>query len=311
MSDEEVRGGWDVDGFLGYLTGLRQVAPRTAEAYARDLADFSDFLAYLWSPERAYDWTAVDYSVVRRYQAHLTRQKFAPATIARKLSALRMLFRFLVDEGVLPHNPAELLSAPRRGRHLPEVLHAYELAALLAAPDPDTPAGLRDRALLELFYATGLRLSEVAGLDADQPDLAGQQVRVVGKRNKERVVFFGNPAAHAIAQYLLAGRPHLAGARRGEPDRALFLNRHGGRLSARGIARILDKHVLATAEVHRVSPHVLRHTFATHLLDNGADLRTIQELLGHESLVTTGIYTHVSAERLRQSYERAHPLAKD
>jgi len=304
-------GGWDVDGFLRYLTDLRRVALHTAEAYARDLADFSDFLAHLWGPGRAYDWAAVDYALIRRYLAHLTRQQFAHSTISRKLSALRALFRYLVDEGVMGHNPAELVSSPRRRQHLPEILHDYELAELLASPDPSTPGGLRDRALLELLYATGLRLSEIAGLDVDQLQMEAGEIRVVGKRNKERLVFFGNPAAHAVREYLQAGRPRLARDEAASPELALFLNRNGGRLSCRSIERVVDKHVLRTASAHRVSPHALRHTFATHLLDNGADLRVIQELLGHESLATTGIYTHVSAERLRQSYERAHPLATD
>jgi integrase/recombinase XerC len=302
--------GFDVDAFLRYLTNVRRLSARTAEAYAQDLAGFSDFLAHQWGEARAYDWAAVDYPLIRRYLAHLTRQTYAKTSIARKLSALRALFRFLVDEGVVDANPAELASAPKQSLHLPEVLHDYELEELLQAPDTAEPAGLRDRGLLELFYATGLRLSEMHSLDVATLDFAQQQIRVVGKRNKERVVFFGGAAEEALQAYLQGGRPALLARRRGEGEEpALWLNRFGRRLSCRGIERLVEKHILATASAHRISPHALRHTFATHLLDNGADLRAIQELLGHESLATTGIYTHVTAERLRSSYEHAHPLS--
>jgi integrase/recombinase XerC len=307
---EPAAGDLSSDGFLRYLTHVRRLSPRTAEAYASDLVEFTEFLAHTWGEQRAGDLASVDYATVRRFLAHLNRKAFAKTTIARKLSSLRMWFRFLVDEGVIAHNPAELASSPRKSRHLPEVLHDYELAELLAAPDPTTPAGLRDRAILELFYATGMRLSEVAGLDVDQLDFEQRRIRVIGKRNKERIVFFGQPAADALDEYLVTGRSELLESRRAEgAELALFLNRTGGRLSQRGIARVVEKHVLRTASAHHISPHALRHTFATHLLDNGADLRAIQELLGHESLATTGIYTHVTAERLRTSYERAHPLA--
>lgn len=304
--------GYDVDGFLRYLTNVRRLSARTAEAYAQDLAGFCDFLAHQWGEARAYDWPAVDYSLIRRYLAHLSRQAYAKTTIARKLSALRALFRFLVDEGVVDANPAELASAPRQSLHLPEVLHDYELEELLQAPDNTEPHGLRDRALLELFYATGLRLSEMQALNTQDLDFGERQIRVVGKRNKERVVFFGGAAEEAVAAYLEGGRPALLAERRGQGEEpALWLNRFGRRLSRRGIQRVVEKHILATASGHRISPHALRHTFATHLLDNGADLRAIQELLGHESLATTGIYTHLTAERLRSSYEHAHPLSSE
>ncbi len=303
---------WHVDTFLRYLTDVRRVSSHTAEAYSRDLADFSDFLARVWGPDRAHDWAATDYATVRRFLAHLNRKSYQKSTIARKLSALRMLFRYLVDEGLVAHNPAALTASPRRSAHLPEIVHDYELAELLSSPDPATPAGARDAALLELFYATGLRLAEVQGLDVTQLDMAGRSIRVIGKRLKERQVLFGQPAADALDRYLGSARPALLAARVGaDEEPAVFLNRQGTRLSRRGIARVVEKHVLRTASAHRISPHALRHTFATHLLDNGADLRAIQELLGHESLATTGIYTHVTAERLRHSYEQAHPLAQD
>ena len=304
-------GAWNLDAFLRYLTDGRRVSAHTAEAYSRDLSDFSQFLAHQWCEARACDWPAVDHALVRRFLAHLTRQAFAKTTISRKLSALRALFRFLIDEGVVTHNPALLTASPKQGRHLPEVMHDYEVRDLLESPDPATPDGSRDRALLELLYATGLRLSEVFGLSLPDFQDGERRLRVIGKRNKERVVFYGEPAADALREYLDAGRPALLRNHRGaETEAAVFLNRSGTRLSRRGIQRIVEKHVLRTASAHRISPHALRHTFATHLLDNGADLRAIQELLGHESLATTGIYTHVSAERLRESYHKAHPLAQ-
>jgi integrase/recombinase XerC len=310
MGPEDAGRSWNVDGFLRYLTEVRKVSLHTAEAYAKDLVDFAEFLAHLWGEDRAYDWAEVDYAVVRRYLAHLSRETFAKATISRKLSALRALFRYLVDEGIVAHNPAELASAPKLPAHLPEIMHDYELEELLASPDPNTPAGSRDRALLELFYATGMRVAEVHRLDVAHLTGEPRRLRVIGKRDKERIVFYGEPAADALRDYLAHGRPALLAKRRGAgEEQALLLNRNGGRLSVRGIQRVVEKHVLKTATAHRISPHALRHSFATHLLDNGADLRAIQELLGHENLETTGIYTHVTAERLRQSYEQAHPLA--
>jgi integrase/recombinase XerC len=302
---------FELDRFLRYLTDVRRVSPHTAEAYARDLADFSSFLASQWGEERSADFAAVRYPMVRRYLAHLGRGAYEKTSISRKLSALRALFRFLVAEGVMEQNPAELASSPKKPRHLPEILHDYELDLLLAAPDPATPDGARDRALLELFYAPGLRLAEVHSLSIEQLDFAERRIQVIGKRNKERRVFFGEPAADALRHYLDAARPLLLQQRRDNeaPEPAVFLNKLGTRLSRRGIARVVDKHVLAAATAHHISPHALRHTFATHLLDNGADLRAIQELLGHESLATTGIYTHVTAERLRSAVDSAHPLA--
>lgn len=310
MATSPPSGPWDLDRFLRYLTDVRRVSPHTAEAYAKDLVGFADFLAYLFGEAGAFSWGSVDHTVVRRYVAHLTRQAYGKRTISRKLSALRTLFRFLVAEGVVGHNAAELATTPKLPVDLPEVVHDYELRDLLASPDPGTPAGSRDRALLELLYATGLRLAEIWALSVADLEDPGRRIQVVGKRLKERIVFYGEPAAAALAQYLEAGRPQLLSRRRGaEPEPAVFLNRGGGRLSRRGIQRIVERHVLRTATAHRISPHSLRHSFATHLLDNGADLRAIQELLGHESLDTTAIYTHVTAERLRHSYEKAHPLA--
>ena len=297
-----------LDEFLRYLTSVRGLSAATAEAYAGDVQQFVDFLAGIWGEERAFDFAAVDYRIVRRWVAHLRALRYAPTTIARKLASLRGFFRFLFNEGLISYNPAELVGLPGRRRQLPEVLYPTELRRLLEAPAATTPLGLRDRAILEFFYATGVRVSELVGLNMTDLDLDRRTARVTGKGSKQRIVFFGAPAREALIRYIEEGRPHLLRDDAQEP--AVFLNRFGKRLSVRGVQRMVHKYVLQTALGQKVSPHVLRHTFATHLLDNGADLRAIQELLGHSSLSTTQIYTHVSAERLRQSYQSAHPLAK-
>jgi len=300
-----------LDDFLRYLTTVRGLSINTAEAYAADVQDFVDFLAKQFGEEHAFDWAAVDYRVVRSWVAHLRQSRYSHATIARRLAGLRGFFRFLVNEGEFQYNPASLLGLAGQGRRLPEVLYASEVAQLLEAPDENTPLGLRDRAILEFFYATGVRVSELAALNLSDVHLSERYSRVIGKGNKERIVYFGVPAQEAIERYLVDGRPALVlKAPLNRPPTALFVNRRGGRLTVRGIQRRVRKYVLEAALGQRVSPHVLRHTFATHLLDNGADLRSIQELLGHAALSTTQIYTHVSTERLKQSYQRAHPLAR-
>jgi integrase/recombinase XerC len=298
-----------LDDFLRYLTMVRGLSAKTGEAYAHDVQQFADFLAHQWGEARAFDWPAVDFRLVRRWVAQLRQAHYASASIARKLAAVRSFFRFLVKEGWLQHNPAALVTLPAQRRRLPEVLYASELEELLAAPHADSPLGLRDRAVLELLYSTGVRVSELVGLNVEDVDLQERRARVTGKGNKQRWVFFGRPAQAAVQRYLAEARPQLVPPERGG-ERALFVNRWGRRLTARGVQRLVHKHVLRAALSQRISPHVLRHTFATHLLDSGADLRAIQELLGHSSLASTQIYTHVSAERLRQSYQQAHPLAR-
>jgi tyrosine recombinase XerC len=300
-----------LDEFLRYLTGVRGLSDRTAEAYAGDVQQFAEFLARQRGAAAAFDWAAVDYKIVRRWVAHLRQGRYSHASMARKLASVRSFFRFLVAEGLVEHNPAALVGLPAQGRRLPEVLYEGEVRDLLHAAEGEEPLALRDRAILELFYAAGVRVSELVALDVDDLDLAERQAIVRGKGRKERIVFFGLPALEAMEAYLERGRPHLA--RQGRLDRpqpALFLSRRGGRLTARGVQQMLYRRVLRAGLAQHVSPHVLRHSFATHLLDNGADLRAIQELLGHSSLATTQVYTHVSAERLRESYDRAHPLAR-
>ena len=297
-----------IDAFLTELQAARGVALATARGYADDLGQCA---AFLQANHLAHAWSEVRPAHLRRYLGHLHTERYARASIARKLSALRALYRHLRARDLVPSDPTVGLTAPRQPRKLPRFLYESDVEKLLAAPDPGTPAGLRDRALLETLYATGLRVSELMSLTVAQAREAAE-LRVVGKRGKERVVLLGRPAQQAIARYLQEGRPHLYARRpeQGERHDALFVNTRGGPLTDRSVRRILHGHLLAACAQHGIGPHALRHTFATHLLEAGADLRAVQELLGHASLNTTQIYTHVTRRRLREVYDQAHPRAK-
>lgn len=285
-----------VGSFLEYLGVERGASPHTLRSYATDLAEFTGFLA----AERIDGLAAADARAVRAFLAELHRRRLSKATIARKLAAIRSCFRFLARRGVLEVNPARQVRSPRLGRRLPSVLPKDEATQLLdAAPEP-TVAGARDRALLELLYASGLRVAEGCGLDVDDVDLARRTVRVLGKGDKERVVPVGDTALEALDAYL-----ELRGRERGP----LFLNARGGRLTPRSAHRIVGRRARRAGIGQRVTPHTLRHSFATHMLGEGADLRLIQELLGHRRLSTTQRYTHVSPEHLMRVYDAAHPRA--
>jgi integrase/recombinase XerC len=293
--------------FAAYLETERRAAAHTVRAYVGDLAQYAAHLAGAGAPV-----VPSSPALVRGFVARAAGEAGA-RSLGRKLSTLRSFYRFLVREGLAPGNPARAVASPRRPRRLPEVLPEAEVAALVEAPGAEEGAlALRDRAFLELLYASGLRVSELTGLDVDDLDLARGLVRVLGKRAKERIVPFGRTAAEALRRWLAEGRPALAarggGAGRGCP--AVFLNHRGGRLGQRSIARRLERWVLAAGLPRHVHPHVLRHCFATHLLGNGADLRGIQELLGHASLSTTQRYTHLDWKRLAEVYDRAHPRAR-
>ncbi|MBD3293242.1 MAG: tyrosine recombinase [Armatimonadia bacterium] len=302
--------GW-LDGFLRYCTDVRRLSLNTAEAYSRDVNQFADFLAEQWGEDRSYDWAAVDYRTVRGFLAHLSRQKYSRSTIGRKLAALRSFFRYLLNEDAVTHNPAAVAPTPRRDEKLPEYLYEEEMESLLTTPDESTPLGQRDRAILEMLYATGVRVSELVAMDVDDLQFDDRQVRVVGKGNVERVVLVGDRAVAAVRRYIAAGRETLLRGAQLPDEQALFLNNRGGRLTVRGVQLRINKHVLDSAASSRITPHALRHTFATHLLDGGADLRSIQALLGHKSLGTVGIYTHLTTERMKEAYHGAHPLADD
>jgi integrase/recombinase XerC len=228
-------------------------------------------------------------------------------SIARKLSAIRSFYRYLQREGLVSANPLATTSSPKLDKRLPSFLTVEETVRLLEAPDLSTPVGQRDRALLELLYASGLRVSELVNLNLEQLNLNTNEIRVWGKGAKERVVLIGEPAAQALNIYLTQGRPRLLGKKRSS---ALFLNRHGERLPARRIQKILEKYARSAKIERRVHPHLLRHTFATHLLDGGADLRVVQELLGHAKLSSTQVYTHVSRSQAKKIYLSAHPMAR-
>ncbi|HSL66088.1 MAG TPA: tyrosine recombinase [Gaiellaceae bacterium] len=286
-----------LDGFLALLAARR--APRTVEAYRRDVAHFAGWLGS--PPGRA------DVEDLEHYLADLRAQGLSPATIARRVAALRAFFRHLAMLGERGDNPAAELDLPRRTRRLPRTLSPGEVERLVEAADGTTPRALRDRALVELLYGAGLRVSEAVGLERAAVDLENRLVRALGKGSKERLVPIGREAAEALRRYLARGRPYLDARHRPE----LFLNARGGALTRAGAFLVLRRLAgKAGLEPERVHPHLLRHSFATHLLEGGADLRSVQEMLGHADLSTTELYTHVSDRRRRELYFQAHPHAR-
>jgi integrase/recombinase XerC/integrase/recombinase XerD len=277
----------------------RGAAERTRRAYAVDLGQFVE-----WAGERVPG--EIRHRDVRRYAAGLSSGGAAPATVARKLAAIRGLFDFLVRTGRVGQNPADLVSSPKREEKLPRVLSAEQIRSLLEGIPARTPLELRDRAMLELAYSCGLRCEEIVNLDLGALDFETEQLRVLGKGSKERMLPVGEPAQRALQRYCERGRHALAGDPR---EQALFLSKSGRRLSNSDVTRRLGLWVREAALAAGVSPHSLRHSFATHLLEGGADLRTIQELLGHASISTTQVYTRVDAARLRDAYAATHPRA--
>jgi integrase/recombinase XerC len=289
-----------VAAFLRHLERERNASPHTIRAYGEDLAQFQLYLREaLGRAPRPRD---VDHLLIRGFLARLHSEGKSKASAARKLATLRTFFRYLAREGILTRNPARALVSPRLERRLPPHLSEAEVAAILAVPG-DQDSSLRARAILELLYATGIRCGELVGLDLDALDMPGGLVRVLGKGSKERIVPFGGRARDALRQYL----PARARTRPRTP--ALFLNTRGGRLTDRSVRNILKERLLAVALRQRISPHSLRHAFATHLLERGADLRAIQELLGHASLSTTQRYTHVDTRYILAIYRKTHPRA--
>jgi integrase/recombinase XerC len=289
-----------------YLEAEKGASSYTVRNYRDDLLDFLYFLKK--KKVDPLDETKVDRHVLRDYLSELVGRKIAKASIARKLSAIRSFFRYLVREEIIAKNPIEQVSSPKLDRRLPSFLTQEEMERLLNAPDLSTPLGQRDRALLELLYASGLRVSELVGLTPEQIDLESNEIRVWGKGSKERVVLMGQPAAGALKDYIKEGRAELRGEKK---TKALFLDRYGQRLTERSVQRLLNQYAKKAGIGKRVHPHLLRHTFATHLLDGGADLRVVQELLGHARLTSTQIYTHVTKGQARKVYLAAHPLARE
>lgn len=295
--------------FLDHLAVERGLSRHTLDAYRRDLRRYLTFLE-----ERGVrDVGSVREEDVAAFVRHLSGSEYAPertyraSSVARALAAARALHRFLVREGVVPDDPTQGVIRPRIPRSLPKPLTVDQVSALLAAPGDAEPPALRDTAILEVLYGAGLRISELVALDVDDVDLEEGSVRVVGKGDKERVVPLGRYAVRAVGSYLARSRPVLARSRSGG---ALFLNQRGGRLTRQGATNIIQTAARRAGIRARVTPHVLRHSFATHMLEGGADVRVVQELLGHASVATTQIYTLVTQDHLREVYDDAHPRAK-
>ena len=291
-----------LDVFLAHVRIEKGLAENSVEAYGRDVK------RYLGDLERMgiASWEAVSRTEVRAHLAELVRQGISPRSQARALSAIRGLHALLLAEKLASTDPTEEVDAPRAGRRLPGLLGHAEIAGLLAAPDPRTAAGQRDRAMLELLYATGLRVSELVGLRVNDIDLEARVLIARGKGNKERLVPVGAPAAAAVKSYLASARERLLHNRR---SKDLFVTLRGHRLTRQGFAKLLDRHARKAGIRRRISPHKLRHSFATHLLEGGADLRAVQAMLGHADVSTTQIYTHVDRSHVKRLYDRYHPRA--
>jgi integrase/recombinase XerC len=301
-----------IDQFLEHLRYERNVSAHTLRNYQSDL---EQFLTHLAPPDQHNKRTLpaitdLDHLTIREWMASLHQQKKKKSSIARKLAALRTFFQFLVREGLLEQNPAKLVSTPRAEKKLPQHLSIEDAIRFIETPDPESDLGKRDRCILELMYATGVRVGELVTINLSDLDFKNQLIRVTGKRRKQRIVPFGDPAAEALKIYLTVRERFLQAAPISlREEEALFLNYQGTRITTRSIGRLVEKYIRICAGVHNISPHALRHSFATHLLDSGADLRDIQELLGHARLSTTQIYTHVSMEKLIAVYDKAHPKA--
>src|SRR5438874_5081727 len=308
--------------FLAHLRYERNVSAHTLRNYESDLSQFFNFLApsktepadksnsKQRSPQNEPNIEQIDHLTIREWLATLHSDHKKKTSIARKLAALRTFFQFLVRESVVESNPAKLVATPRKEKKLPVHLSMEDAVRFIETPDTEDEFGKRDRAVLELLYATGVRVSELVQLNLRDIDFKNKLLRVFGKRRKERIVPFGDPALKALKDYIAVREKFLMNAPATKRDaQPLILNYQGTRMTTRSVGRLVEKYIKLCAGIHDISPHGLRHSFATHLLDSGADLRDIQELLGHARLSTTQIYTHVSMEKLIEVYDRAHPKA--
>jgi integrase/recombinase XerC len=298
--------------FGDHLKYERNVSEHTLRNYMSDLEQFYDHLCPVDSAgnRRHVDVKQIDHLTIREYLSRLYQEKRKKTSIARKLATLRTFFKFLCREQVLEMNPAKLVSSPRLEKKLPKVLSVDDVIRFIETPDLETVLGKRDRAILELLYATGCRVAELAGINLDDMDFKNETIRLRGKRRKERIVPFGSKAKEALQSYLgVRGELLIEAPEEQRDPMALFLNYQGTRITTRSVGRMIDKYVQECAMAHDISPHSLRHSFATHLLSAGADLRAIQELLGHARLSTTQIYTQVSMEQLMKVYDKSHPKA--
>ncbi|MEO8033202.1 MAG: tyrosine recombinase XerC [Acidobacteriota bacterium] len=297
----------EIGEFLDYLTYERNVSINTVGAYRTDLESFVAFLCkdYLTLGRDQLDLKSVDHLTVRAYLAHLNRRKLSRSSTARHLSALRSFFKYLMREGVVEANPARTVTTPKREKHLPSVMQPADVVLLLEQPDVSKPLGVRDRAWMELLYASGLRIGELVGIDIEDVELRAKLVKVRGKGSKERIVPFGSKAEEALRAWLTT-RSELV---RNIEETAFFVNYRGERITTRSVRRLFDAYLRDASLRAGISPHTMRHSFATHLLNGGADLRGIQELLGHASLSTTQKYTHLNDWQLIAVYKKAHPRA--
>jgi len=293
--------------YLNHLRVEKNASPHTLSNYSRDIERFGAFLQSMGSSP-GVDWRRADRTSIRRYLAELSRGGLSKTSIGRSLAALRSFYRYLIREELIGANPFLGIATPRRVKPLPKFLDREAAGRLVEAPKGKDIISLRDRAILETLYSTGMRVSELTGLNLEDVDLLGEVARVLGKGKKERLAPLGGQAIGALSNYFSARRVSRVRSRE-KYGSAVFVNRDGGRLTARSVRNIVDKYVRRVAISTKISPHSLRHSFATHLLDAGADLRAVQELLGHSSLSTTQVYTHVTTERMRKVYEKAHPRA--
>ncbi len=326
--------------FAAYLMDERHFSPYTARCYGADLRQFIEFLvkehklsedankeqaAFAARQQHGKNAgphmpasltkviTTANTDLIRGFLTHLGEQSYSTATMARKIAMLRSFYKWAERRGFADINPMTVIRTPRQGKRLPKSINIEQVEKLLAAPDDRDVLGIRDRAMLETLYSTGLRVSELVGLDVPDIDMVGESVRVKGKGKKERMVPLGAHALGAVKRYIDEGKkdPRFANCwAEGRAARPLFVNKHGSRLSSRSVRRKLDKYLKQVGLDPTISPHTLRHSFATHLLDNGADLRSVQELLGHQSVSTTQIYTHLTTQRLQNAYNKAHPRAE-
>jgi len=294
--------------FMKKLKHEKGFSKHTLRAYHNDMTQFDSFL----KDEKCKNLKRINHLLLRKFLAILRSRNYLRTTIARKLASLRSFFKFLNQEGELVSNPFEILRTPKQTKKLPHFLSISEVDTLLKTPDESEIFGLRDRAILETLYSTGIRVSELVGLNEEDVDFYGGMIKVQGKGKKERLAPIGSYAIKAIKEYVNSSQEHRrAGKKKKSLNRnaPLFLNKYGSRLSSRSVARLLDKYLKGTGINLLTSPHTFRHSFATHMLDKGADLRSVQELLGHSNLSTTQIYTHVTTERLKQVYDKTHPRA--
>lgn len=298
--DEQLQ--W-LDCFLQYLRIEKNASEHTQRQYRQDILQFIDFMRQ----QTISSFAAVSYLHIRKYLADLQGNDYEKRSIARKLSSLRSYYRYLMREELVSESPLSGVSTPKLDKKLPMFMYVQEIEDLLQAVNLGTPLGLRDRAILETLYSSGIRVSELVGMDLSSMDLRNGFALVFGKGAKERVVPLGSHAIRAIQVYLDRSRPMLI--KQDTDEKALFLNHRGGRLSDRSVRRLMDSYLTLIAKSKNISPHTLRHSFATHLLEAGADLRAVQELLGHANVSTTQIYTHVTKDRLRTVYQQSHPRA--